>query len=46
MKYSKPEVVMVESAVLAIQMGVKDPTGPLEAPLEVNHTIGAYEADE
>ena len=45
MKYSKPEVVVLGSAIVEVQMGIKGREGPLDFPKEL-HTVGAYEADE
>jgi len=44
MKYEKPELSIVESAAVVIQGSEKGQEGPLDVHLE--HTIGAYEADE
>jgi hypothetical protein len=46
MEYHKPEVILLESAVSAIQGGDKPHEGVYETAYPYQLTIGAYEADE
>jgi hypothetical protein len=44
MKYSKPQIIPVATATVAIQGGVKG--GSVNPDLAKHPSIGAYEADE
>jgi len=44
MRYEKPEIVVLASATAEIQGGVKGWSDTIDNSL--NHTVGAYDADE
>jgi hypothetical protein len=44
MNYEKPELSVAKPATAIMQKGEKGPLGPQD--LQLDHTIGAYEADE
>jgi hypothetical protein len=44
MKYEKPEIIAVDSALVAVKSGMKGTNHPNDS--YVQPTIGAYEADE
>jgi len=46
MKYTKPQVAELTSALNAIQGGLKGSSSVIETKEPFEETIGAYEADE
>lgn len=46
MKYEKPEIVSLGSALNAVKISEKDQAGVKDSSLGENYTADAYEADE